>query len=587
LHSTTKIIWFRYAFFLTLYKLAQSRLKEPRETFLEANLHQYFFNYKHFVLTEYTSCSYINVNSLSNRDISDWSIKNNQCPSVVAARFFNASGYIPKTTGNFIFLESVGDEVKDVVDQVRNYSFWSSRMENHFIICGQVDDKKFLPNLLRVIWERSILNFVVVFVFDRLEVFSYNPFLQDGVTNLSFPGSTRTLFPDKLRNLHGYQLRVSLFVDFPLTVKYKGQWLGRDYDRLKMVAEMINATFKIIEAQNDTGYFGAYDDIMENKSDFCFITHFYMPNIFQDVEYTYPHQLNAIVAVVPTRNNTGRNNFAMFSSFSSTTWILYLVTLVLFSASRKLSNTRESFVVLFINSFDTFLGGSVADFYSKPCVVKLKLMTFILGSIIFRTWFQCALISSFIKPDCPQQIDTIEALRESKMTICTSLSLAKIIPTEYGLSKQLVVVTPMERQRLLYNLDTSQAYVITIGFANKYISTLPRTKENLAFGLLEEIIVPGIGTYYFQKHSPFLDKFSELLQRATLYALSENKHQINPQRENTEEKNLHEKTTSVEDHNNVVLTVKHLQSVFFLWIGGLFVALVSFVSELIYNHYKN
>jgi hypothetical protein len=112
---------------------------------------------------------------------------------------------IPNTTGNFIFLESGGDEVKDVVDQVRKYSIWGSRMQNHFIICGQVDDTKFLLNLLRVIWERFILNFVVVF--KRLEVFSYNSFLEDGLMNLSFLGST--LFPDKLRNLHSYQLRVS------------------------------------------------------------------------------------------------------------------------------------------------------------------------------------------------------------------------------------------------------------------------------------------------------------------------------------------------------------------------------------------
>jgi hypothetical protein len=567
------MLWFWYGFFLTLHKLGQSRLKVPQETFIDEQLHQYFINYKYFFLREYTSCSYINVNSLSNRDISDWSIKHNQCPSVVAAPFFNASGYIPKTTGNFIFLESAGDEVKDVVDQVRNYSFWSSRMQNHFIICDQVKDTKFLLNLLRVIWERSILNFVVVFVFKRLEVFSYNPFLQDGVTNLSFPGST--LFSDKLRNLHGYQLRVSLFVDFPLTVKHEEHWVSRDYERLKLVTQMINASFKIIEPENNTGYFGAYDDIMANKSDFCFITHFYMLNIFQDAEYTYPHKMNALVVVVPTMNSTGRNSFAILSTFSPTTWILYLVLLVFFSATRKLSDIRESFVGLFINSFDTFLGGSISKFQSssKSGVVKLKLITFMLGCIIFRTCFQCALISSFIKPPSTQQIETIEDLRNSKMTICTTVSLAKLIPTEFGLSKQIVTVTPKERQRSLYNLDTSQAYVIGVAFAHKYISTLPRSKDNAVFHLLGDILVPGVSTYYFQKHSPYLDKISELLQRERQYALDQSKQ--------GEEVNLHGETTQ---DDNVVLTVKHLQAVFYLWIGGVFVALISFVSELICYH---
>jgi hypothetical protein len=128
-------------------------------------------------------------------------------------------------------------------------------------------------------WKKHVLNFVVVLVSRGLQVFSYNPFRDGELLNVS---DHRYLFPDKLSNLHGYQLRVSLFNDFPLTVKEDGRWRGGDYVRLRMVASMMNASFRIIEPPEQTYYTGAYQDAMSDVTDFCFISHFYMSYLYQD-----------------------------------------------------------------------------------------------------------------------------------------------------------------------------------------------------------------------------------------------------------------------------------------------------------------
>jgi hypothetical protein len=63
-------------------------------------------------------------------------------------------------------------------------------------------------------------------------------------------------FPDKLKNLNGYQLRVSFFDDFPLTQKKNGEWTGRDYTLVKTVTSMMNATFRLVEPPPTTNYMG-------------------------------------------------------------------------------------------------------------------------------------------------------------------------------------------------------------------------------------------------------------------------------------------------------------------------------------------
>jgi hypothetical protein len=527
--------------------------------FREDKLREYRFG------KNYTSCSYINVNSPESRDISGWFIRENLCPSVVAGDFFNASGYLPKAEAAFIFVETYA-RIGEIIRNMQNYSFWSGRAQNHFVICKPMNDTNFLRDVLENIWKHNILNFVVIFVQNTLQVFSYDPFTKEMINVTSTPHH----FPDKLKNLNGYQLRVSFFNDFPLTQKTNGEWTGRDYTLLKTVASMMNATFKLAEPPPTTNYMGAYKDMQSGKSDFCFISHFYGDDSGLEVEFSYPHEKNGISLLMPVMHRK-KTLFLVFQPF---TWLLLVTGKIIISLTILLTDKSQqkslSESVLYV--FSCFLGYPYPRFHSKCFIIKFQIITFVVASIILRTAFQCFLISCFIKSSPVHQINTITQLQNSDVKIYMSQLLAPLIPEDYDLHKRFVYVTREERMVMLHDkLNTSGAYGMIWTYANKYGEILNKGQRNILFYGMKEVLVPQYNSYMFKKHSPFLDKFSECLLRERQYMLAK-----------SSDFGTKFKKSSLEKDEEVVLKLQHLQHIFFVLVFGLAASFLMFVAELIF-----
>ncbi|RZC33130.1 hypothetical protein BDFB_008673, partial [Asbolus verrucosus] len=86
-----------------------------------------------------------------------------------------------------------------------------------------------------------------------------------------------------------------------------------------MVVFMLNAIFKIIEPTIRPTYFGFYDDIMSDKSDFCSISHFYMSHLFEDVEFSYPHEKKPSGCYNPNKCNISKRT--VFQSFLTSPYV--------------------------------------------------------------------------------------------------------------------------------------------------------------------------------------------------------------------------------------------------------------------------
>ena len=361
-------------------------------------LQKYFVTYKQHISKNYSSCSYINVHLPLTRDISNLLIQENDCPSITVTTSVNYPQYV-FTEGNFIFLETASDIGKTVM-QLQGYSFWNSRFENHFIICQAVPSDHFLEDLLDYIWNKNVLNFVLVFVEKHFEVFSYKPFTQENVMNFfNYLQSDGNLFPDKLMNLNGYNLRVLMFDLPPSAVKFKNEWYGPDYQQLKMVMSMMNATFSIIEhKQNGTEHFEeAFRSIRAHETDFCFVSHFQEVQYYKSVEYTYPHRTNALVLLMPITQDI-RKKRNLLSIFSLTIWILFIILIATTFASIKLANRQQvlgkSSWVSFLHIWSAFLGYPITNMWKKKPLVQYQLLLFIMMCLVFRTAFHCFLISS-------------------------------------------------------------------------------------------------------------------------------------------------------------------------------------------------
>ncbi|KAJ3635898.1 hypothetical protein MTP99_008768 [Tenebrio molitor] len=527
--------------------------------FMKDKLREYRFG------ENYTSCSYINVNSPESRDISGWFIRENVCPSVVAGDFFNASGYLPKAEAAFIFVETYA-RIGEIIRKMQNYSFWSGRAQNHFVICKPMKDTNFLRDVLENIWKHNILNFVVIFVQNTLQVFSYDPFKKEMINMTSTPHH----FPDKLKNLNGYQLRVSFFNDFPLTQKTNGEWTGRDYTLLKTVTSMMNATFRLVEPPPTTNYMGAYKDMQSGKSDFCFISHFYKEKIDKELECSYPHEKNGISLLMPVMHRK-KTLFLVFQPF---TWLLLVTGKIIISLTILLTdkNQQKSLSESVLYVFSCFLGYAFPRFHSKRFIIKFQIIIFVVGSIILRTAFQCFLISCFIKSSPVHQINTITQLQNSDVKIYMSQLLAPFVPEYYDLRKRFIYVTREERMVMLHDkLNTSGAYGMIWTHTNEYVKILNKGQRNILFYGMKEVLVPQYNSYIFKKHSPFLGKFSECLLRERQYMLAK-----------SSDFGTRFKKSSLEEDEEVVLKLQHLQHIFLVLVFGLAASILMFVVELIF-----
>lgn len=191
-------------FIRTSHNLLQSIRENHEEKYLKS-----YFQCDHFLHKTYTFCTYINVNLPKARNIADWILKKNACPYFIATKFLYNPKYAVYAVSqvNFVFVEDIYS-IEKVITKTQLYAFWKTEAETHFIICSSVESLTIMPEILDKIWKKNMLNFVVVLVSQKLEVFGYNPFLTTSVLNYT---NSNDLFPDKTRNLYGYQLKVIFF----------------------------------------------------------------------------------------------------------------------------------------------------------------------------------------------------------------------------------------------------------------------------------------------------------------------------------------------------------------------------------------
>lgn len=541
----------------------------PQKPILE-QLKKYF---TYYMRRNYTSCSYINPHLALTEDVANWVMSYNQCPSMVATKRFDIPEYI-STQGNFIFLETHKD-VGRTITQLQLYPFWKNRFENHFIICTAVNETSFISEFLELIWAHKILNFVLIFVHKHLEIFSYNPFSDKKILNLT-ETPYEDFFPDKVNNLNGHNLRVSIFDYPPTTEKFKNEWYGKDFQHLKMVTSMINATFTLFElVGNDTYHFErAYRDVIHNRTDFCFVSHFQEINRFKNVEYTYPHQNDALVLLLPiTQDIKKKRN--LLSIFTTTTWILIIILIITLSLSLRIANkklkTQTSFWPELMHVWAAFLGSSLVNFRRKKPIVQCQLVLFIFICSVFRTAFHSFLISSYISPSYVDKITNISDIKDTDLIIYTGRTFVKMVPKSTGLRERLVFITKKERYKKLYEFDPKAAYLMKAAYAEAIMNQMKNFKAKVPYYILEEPLVPGFDNYIFQKHSPYVHKINECLTKETQYGLWFN---FVP----SYAYDYYQSNSTSED--NISLNLQHVQLVFCLLGVGLLISLLVFLLEL-------
>lgn len=505
----------------------------------------------------YNHCSYINPDVGKCWDVSTILMQKLICPSVVVDKYFK--GQISMTSeATFIFLDEI--KINETLLQISNYSFWGSRNHNYFVICNEIKSLRFLLNFMRDVWRNMILNFIVTFIYDgTLHVFSYNPFI-DKKVNVT---RKKLWFPDKLKNIFGYTIKVSMFDDYPLTTNRYGSWEGDDYELMKLFMSVINATYDIIVPANNATYRGAFQDMTQNKTDLCFIGVFMQP-LFS-FETSDAHAESSMAMLIPLKHSEYYVNIHIFYM---EVWVLLFVAWSIIAGFALLSPKRRffRFFQTYFYLSATFFGTIFPKLNRKRSYLKIAIMTMILCSIITRTAFQSLLISNFVHSSPPDQIQEVEQLQNSDLVINIPESQSRIIPKSYNLHSKFNIITRQQRVNMLdyKNLNTSGAYVMTGAFAEKFTQIFEKRLKKSPFYIMN--IVPGFHTFIFKKHSPYLDKINAFLRQFQEFDLSK--------------KNTFRKVKPKIPKIEPILKFEHLQTSLAALVVGFIISYVVFIAEL-------
>lgn len=433
------------------------------------------------------------------------------------------------------------------------------------VLCGQeqVDER----NLLEGFWHTyHFLDCFLVTCDKFVRLSTYDPFFNKIIILRKRFVEQCGMFNDKLRNMNGYKIKVSLFADPPRVILRDGHFDGKNVRFMKLAMKKINATADIVAPEKIHGSYFSWANlaIVAHKLDISFMEHFTTRIVGKSESFSYPHNMDDFVVIV-LKGTEILNYFNVFEIFDYQVWICALVCFVIISVFRKLiegySDTCRSFMYVWA----VFTGNSLHLVFKTTKKVKFIFFLWVFGSLILNIVFASLLASKIIKPRMRKNIDTIVELGGRNMRILMPETFMEAIPKEYGISKNLVSASHLERVQALRNIDEHTAVVL----ASTVVELIDDHRSSLH--VLREHLLPGFSMHRFQNKSPYKKKIDDLIFKVVEHGLSD----FN--------KNFTVRHNHCKHSNRIhsLLTVSHLKNVFLILLTGLAFAIGVFVLEIL------
>lgn len=368
----------------------------------------------------------------------------------------------------------------------------------------------------------------------------------------------------------------------------------------------MNATFTYIKPKtisNSSSSSGSVANLIDKRANFAFNAYAYAPYNYNDsVEQTTAFDHVEFCVIVP-RNGMKPVAFNIFYSMAPIMWIMVLVSfmfvimvLVVFQRVRKMTTddpkkylhcTTLELAVIVLQSF---LGKTVerVNFHSS---IRLILLGWLVYSFFITNAFTAKIISSLIKPNFRDNINTIAELSQSNLTILYPKVIEKNLRKGFDddswklLGDNLKEITTWEEHVMIMNRNKTQyGYVL----ADYYCLHMVNTNIDLKTGesiyhMVPECLVSHPKVYFVQRGSMYLGYINELLglfHEMGMFRkwIAEMKFQAllkgyNVGNEDEEEDEI--------DYGSVkvVITMEYLQTPFYMLALGLSTATIIFFIE--------
>lgn len=464
-------------------------------------------------------------------------------------------------------------------------------------------------NLFRLMWKKQLLNVVVVDV--QSTILTYEPFTMNGFTVRELDSSDDP-FPDKLRNLHGHEIKVSMFHQIVRSIPVGDRYGGVDGQLAYTLLNHINATAKYIfpadgqtyGLMSESGLTGTLGDVAYGRSDVGFNSRLVDEKEQHHLESLYPVHYEVICILYP-KSTASPPYLNLVRAFGVSIWavltIFFILVVSIFKKFRRvvrhIGQGRSGKGSDFELFFKIFLGEAIKNL-PKVSSLRIYLITWTLFSYICTTIYLARLGSAFVRPAYERDLDSVKDLARIEGNIYAPLFFLKKAEESLienhklfeTIKEKTILVKDMSKV-LTLKPPKNSTFFATMQFA-KYIiqKTFDYDAKRPAFHIGQQYLYISLFAFIVPNGSPYIEKFDELISRynehgfllhwermTKLEILFESKDKP----ENEEELNgiIEEEKPSTKDHLKV-LTIDILQGAFYLWIFGVFGSLFFLGLEL-------
>lgn len=461
-----------------------------------------------------------------------------------------------------------------------------------------------LKGIFAEFWERGVLNVIIVFWTNELNVFTYTPFDESFLVSLNVSEfQPDLLFYDKTKNLNGDELKVGMFYEpqrakilqTDNTIKLQ----GIDGRFTKMVMKSMNATLKLIEPMDEANLgelfpngstSGVFAQFQNGIIDMSFNARFFRMKHFRDIiEPTLTIGRDDLCILVP-RSGISLNLDNIFDVFELTIWILIIASLpiyafVFYLYDRKNQSFRKP--ISFIHALLRLFGWNLNQPYMqspKSILAKFMLGIWITYSALITNFYNSNLTSYLMVKPPLSDITTLQQLAQSNLQILTLQKYTNLINEFLNSSYPNLLgrcqsVDTLELYTHIVSRDKSYAYA-----HKEHVLRYALRKGRLfdTFSQMHECAVPFIDVYALRLGSPYKGRVNWILSQAQETGIIDHWLEIGLHRQKMNQ--AHRQKSQGDQH--VPISISHLQSTFYILLLGCVASFLVFLCEISFANLK-
>lgn len=565
---------------------------------VKVNFHEFLHKYHMDMDDHYPFCAFINmVESETAQQILDLFLEHNKCPFItftqnnisqkISSQRDSLIHKIDQTTSKvFLFLGNY-DEIPQTLDHLFTYPFWNRRKQTHFILSEQMDGLDFLNDTLVLIAKRQLMRFVVIFVYEKLEIYSYNMYEHNEDNKIINVIKTKRNYLSNLMPIgqivkfNKAPFRVILF-NYMMDLrrdKKTGKWTGPDYEFAVNVANALNLTLVKIEPPQRINYSTAVQCLRTDTCDMVGASFLELGELFSEFDKTYPVKIEELSLSVPNADKIPSFQYIFFV-FHYSIWICLLVSMFFVAFVSwiilKAHSIEESFAYSSLQTFAGFLQKSIYKLEDEANSVKVLFIVWMGACLIIATAFQTHLTFAFIKPKYYKDLDTIAEVRASGYPIFAIKMYQKVISPEYHLEKNTKWFDNIDQMyaNISAQRKMNNSKFVMVGRktdALKYSNLMVKYYGTTLFHVGSEVLFPSYVCYLLQKNSPFLSSLQNVIHSYSTFSPSLNAIRVSPNK-------LLKLNTEGQPHT---FKMHNLKGVFIIMVIGYCISSLVFVLELI------